>query len=253
MESPHEESLEAGIYAMLDNLDKAHLELGRREVFEAFGGAMYGMDLLAAGALNRSKAHIAGFRDLVQVKNLICAGALLRLQLDTALRFHAAFLVEQPHEFAVAVLGGERVRNLKDRDGKKMTDAYLVEKLGREFDWVPRVYERSSGYVHLSATHLLSAMGPTELHHSEQSISIRVGSRTNRCQSGSALKLLMPSGRPRTFYCVMCTVGCSPRPTQNSFSSGSTTEMPSKAAPNLRLQLTAAGAIMTAAATEASL
>lgn len=173
MESPHEESLEASI-AMLDNLDKAHLELGR-QMFEAFGGAMYGMDLLAAGALNRSKAHIAGFRHLVQVKNLICAGALLRLQLDTALRFHAAFLVEQPHEFAVAVLGGERVRNLKDRDGKKMTDAYLVEKLGREFDWVPRVYERSSGYVHLSATHLLSAMGPTECAaDSEQSISIKI-------------------------------------------------------------------------------
>jgi len=32
--------------------------------WEAFGGAMYGMDLLAAAALNRSKAHIAGFRTL---------------------------------------------------------------------------------------------------------------------------------------------------------------------------------------------
>jgi hypothetical protein len=144
-------------------------------MFEAFGGAFYGMDLLAAGALNRSKAHIAGFQQLVGAKNLICAGALLRLQLDTALRFYAAFLVEQPHDFALAVLGGARVRDLKDRDGKKMTDAYLVEKLGQEFDWVPRVYERTSGYVHLSSTHLLSAMAPTEgASDSDRAITIKI-------------------------------------------------------------------------------
>lgn len=144
-------------------------------MFEAFGGAMYGMDLLAAGALNRSKAHIAGFRQLVQVKNLICAGALLRLQLDTALRFHAAFLVEQPHDFATAVLRGERVRDLKDRNGKKMTDTYLVEMLGREFSWVPCVYERTSGYVHFSNTHLLSAMEAAEgSNDSTRSMTIKI-------------------------------------------------------------------------------
>ena len=79
----------------LAELEAVHLRLGK-EMFEAFGGAMYGMDLLAAGALNRSKAHIAGFSTLIKAKNLICSGALLRLQLDTAMRFFAAFLVERP-------------------------------------------------------------------------------------------------------------------------------------------------------------
>ena len=145
-------------------------------MFEACGGTFYGMDLLAAVELNRSKAHIAGFQQLVGAKNLICAGALLRLQLDTALRFYAAFLVEQPHDFALAVLGGTRVRDLKDRDGKEMTDAYLVEKLAQKFDWVPRVYERTSGYVHLSSTHLLSAMTPTEgASDSDRTIAIKIG------------------------------------------------------------------------------
>jgi len=160
MEPTHSESLEASLLS-LGRLDKAHLELGK-QMFEAFGGAMYGMDLLAAGALNRSKAHIAGFRTLLEAKNLICAGALLRLQLDTAMRFYAAFLVDQPHDFALAVLRGERVRDIRDRDGKKMTDAYLAHKLGEEFTWVPRVYERTSAYVHLSSTHLLSALGASE-------------------------------------------------------------------------------------------
>ena len=111
MDSTHSRSLEASL-ASLERLDKTHLELGK-QMFEAFGGAMYGMDLLAAGALNRSKCHLAGFRSLLMARNLICAGALLRLQLDTALRFYAAFLVEEPHDFALAVLGGERVRDIK--------------------------------------------------------------------------------------------------------------------------------------------
>jgi hypothetical protein len=125
---------------------------------KAAGGAVYGMDLLAFGALNRSMAHTAGFRTLIKGRNLICAGALLRLQLDTAMRFFASFIVEKPHEFAIAVLGGKRIRDLRDQDGKRMTDAYLVNKLGEEFEWVPRVYERTSGYVHFSSTHLMSAL-----------------------------------------------------------------------------------------------
>jgi hypothetical protein len=156
MEQMHSESL-ADSLSRLTHLEKAHLEVSQ-QMFEAYGGAYYGMDLLAAGALNRSLAHAAGFRTLLQAKNLICAGALLRLQLDTAMRLYAAFLVAQPHDFAVAVLRGERIRDIKDRDGKKMTDAYLAQKLGEEFPWVPRVYERTSGYVHLSSTHLLSTL-----------------------------------------------------------------------------------------------
>ena len=69
----------------------------------------------------------------METRNLICAGALLRLQLDTALRFYAAFRVEKPHDFALAVLDGKRVRDLKDLDGQKMTDDYLVRKLGASF------------------------------------------------------------------------------------------------------------------------
>lgn len=156
MEPRSNETVVAGL-TRLDHLDKGHIALAKK-MFEAFGGAMYGMDLLATGALNRSRAHIAGFRQLIEAKNLICAGALLRLQLDTALRFYAAFLVEKPHDFALALLQGKKVRDLKDMNGQRMTDAYLVQKLGEEFDWVPRVYERTSGYVHLSATHVFSAI-----------------------------------------------------------------------------------------------
>ena len=129
---------------------------------KAYGGALYGLDLLAFGALNRSKAHIAGFRSLLRERNLLCAGALLRLQIDTALRFFAASLVESPHGFAIDVLSGKQIRDIRDRSGKRLTDAYLVSRLGEEYEWIPRVYERTSGYVHFSATHIMAALSPTE-------------------------------------------------------------------------------------------
>lgn len=149
-------SLSASLHH-LAKLDKAHFELGK-DMLEAYGGALYGMDLLAIGALNRSVAHIAGFRTLIEARNLICAGALLRLQLDTTMRFFASFIVEKPHDFAVKVLAGKRIRDLQDRDGSFMTDAYLARRLGEEFEWVPRVYDRTSGYIHFSSTHLMSAL-----------------------------------------------------------------------------------------------
>ncbi len=43
-----------------------------------------------------------------------------------------------------------------------MTDAYLASKLGEEFEWVPRVYDRTCNYVHFSSTHLMSALSLKE-------------------------------------------------------------------------------------------
>jgi len=141
----------------LDQLERELLRL-MKETFEAYGGALYGMDLLAAGAVNRALAHCAGFRVMIERCNLICAGSILRLQIDTALRFHAAFLVQEPHDFSIAVLRGNPIRKMKDREGHKLTDSYLVEKLSTEAEWLPRVYRETSGYIHLSEKHLFSSL-----------------------------------------------------------------------------------------------
>lgn len=143
--------------ARLEALAEDHLVLGKA-MMEAAGGNLYGLDLLAVGALNRSRAHIRGFINLVGDRNILCAGALLRLQLDTALRFHAAWLVDDPHRFAIDVLGGKAVRDLRDADGRRMTDRYLTERLSAEYEWVPRVYDRSSAYIHFSSVHMHAAI-----------------------------------------------------------------------------------------------
>ena len=117
-------------------------------------GNMYPVDLFAMGSVKRCLSNSAAFRLLILNWNLVAARTLLRVQLDTALRFHAVFLVSDPHEFSIEVLRGTHIRKLKGRDGKPLTDAHLVSLLSPDFPWLPEVYRRTSGFIHLSESHL---------------------------------------------------------------------------------------------------
>ena len=128
------------------------------DIVKADDGAVYPFDLFANGAANRSLALSKGFRQMIRDKNLICAGAILRLQLDTAFRFYAGFLVQDPHQFALDVFGGAHIRNIEDMGGKKITDRYLVNKLSGEFEWVDELYKQTCDYIHLSGTHMSHAI-----------------------------------------------------------------------------------------------
>lgn len=147
----------------LEGLEDSLLDLAMKCI-QAYGGEVYQMDLLANGASNRTLALSSGFRLMIEERNLICAGSLLRLQLDTALRFYAAYLVDDPHAFAQEVLKGTRVDKLKDKDGKPMNDAYLVERFAEAegLEWLARVYRETSGYIHLSNKHLFSTFNEVD-------------------------------------------------------------------------------------------
>ncbi|KTE04318.1 hypothetical protein ATE68_01320 [Sphingopyxis sp. H038] len=51
---------------------------------------------------------------------------------------------------------------LKDRDGKKMSDAYLRERLATSHPWISPVYERTSDFVHLSGRHFDVSIARTD-------------------------------------------------------------------------------------------
>ncbi|MCC6425701.1 MAG: hypothetical protein IT435_02650 [Phycisphaerales bacterium] len=112
---------------------------------------------------------------MIEDRNLVCAGGLLRMQLDTALRFHAAWLVEDCHEFACEVLQGTRIDKLTDRSGKRLHDFYLVECMSGEdgCDWISRVYRETSGYVHLSDKHLFQTF--TSVDEDERTVEVKIG------------------------------------------------------------------------------
>lgn len=141
--------------AHIESLKDAHLALAM-EMLKADGGTMYSLDMLAAAAIKRSMAQCVGFASLMRDKNYVCAASLLRLQLDSCMRFFAAFIVKEPHEFASQVLHGTPIRKLKDQNGKFMTDKHLVDLLGKKYTWMPRVYESTSGFIHLSQKHIFT-------------------------------------------------------------------------------------------------
>jgi hypothetical protein len=169
----HADSLEDAL-KWLAELDETTLPRVK-EMLEADGGKVFGLDFLALAAIKRSMALTAGFRSMLTARNLICAGALVRLELDTALRFFAAWLVQDPHQFALDVLGGKHIRKMKDRDGKFLTDRYLVEKLSEQYEWVATVYERTSGYVHLSSTHVMSMVSDATEVEDKRAVKVLVG------------------------------------------------------------------------------
>lgn len=150
------ESIETALRELREVHDEWHVKLG--DYFfslTASQGRFYPMDHLAVAALQRSVSLTAGFCDLVEARNFLTAFPLVRLQLDSALRLSAAWLVPDFDEFVDAMLQGKRVRDLQDRDGARMRDGYLVVKLDKDYPGLKDVYNKVSGYIHLSEQHLL--------------------------------------------------------------------------------------------------
>jgi len=147
----------------LENL--AALENNLLEIWlataNADNGKFFPVDIIANAVIKRSVALIAGFCTLIRAKNFICAAPLVRLHLDSLLRFSAIWLVKDPHGLADDIWDGKHVRKLKDKNGKLMTDQYLVECLAKESPWVKGVYDATSGYIHLSKAHIYNAHKPS--------------------------------------------------------------------------------------------
>ena len=157
----------------LKSAKEHHLNV-RRHTLNAYGRAFYGMDFLAVATLNRSLCLLRAFCQLIEDRNIVAAAPLIRMQLDNVLRFSAAWVVLNPHEFSLNVLNGIPIRKMKDKNGKKLDDRYLVEMLSVEHDWIKSVYEHCSGYVHLSEKHIFNAL---TLGEEEQSIELKISDR----------------------------------------------------------------------------
>jgi hypothetical protein len=160
------------ILSILSESKKTHLTIAEK-MLRADNNAIFPLDLLAVAVFKRSLSLIRGFILLIENENFICAIPLIRLQLDNVLRFYASFIVKEPHKFATDILDGLHIRNMKDIDGNKMTDRYLVEKMSKEFEWIKSIYEKTSGYIHLSNEHIFDSF-KTNKSNSDLKLSISI-------------------------------------------------------------------------------
>lgn len=146
------DSLVLEIPRMGQLLDQLTYELGRAKPL-----VIEPCDLYALAVIHRAHMLNHGILPLVQQGNILAGAALLRMQLDSGLRFWAVSTLPNAHEIALSILDGNNLDTIKHPGGKeKMRDGYLRKLLNDpRFD---RVYEWASDHVHLSKTHALHVM-----------------------------------------------------------------------------------------------
>lgn len=164
------ENFDAGSDLNFEAIREAHISLAKK-LIAADGKNMYQMDIMALAVINRSLSISAGISSMIEQGNLLCAASLIRLQIDSSLRFFASTLVEDADNFCKEVFEGKHIRKMKDKCGKSMTDSYLVEKISERFPWVESAYEATSGFIHFSEKHIFSSVNETK---SSGSINIRI-------------------------------------------------------------------------------
>ena len=122
------------------------------------GGVIFSSTLYTMGAYKRFQANTSAFLQLIESRNYAVAAAVLRMQIDVAVRLFGLSLVHDPDAVCLGLINGERYDKFKDRNKNRLQDAYLVREIGKQAPWIPRVYERTSGFIHLSEKHLFSSV-----------------------------------------------------------------------------------------------
>lgn len=131
-------------------------------------------DLIVLGAVKRSLSLAAGLLVLIEAKNIVCARAVLRMQLDTITRLSAYLYVQDPEQMAKEVLSGKPLKKFKSMNGKPLIDGYLVDRLSERFPWVRNVYDFTSGYVHFSERQFFDAVHSVGSNE-DRTVSLAIG------------------------------------------------------------------------------
>ncbi len=155
----------------LRNSYEAHLDV-LHQILEADEGRIFGVDQIVTGVINRSLHLIDGFTTMVEKQNVLCANALLRLQIDTIIRFYACWLVDDPHSLILPLLQEKPLSTIKSKEGKPLSDKYLVNEASKLYPWINSVYKKTSGFIHLSMPHIVA---PFEERLSSRSFVVSVG------------------------------------------------------------------------------
>ena len=175
------------------NVDVLKAELGRQKellcsIYQQNikpNNPIYKTDYIFMGAVNKALANISAFIDLIEKENYLVAFAIVRMQLDVLLRFYAAVLLDTNSrtKYSETFLSGERIDKLqiwiKNKKGKNikqnLTDKFLCEHFEKTFgvDWVLRVYQQTSKFIHMSGVSFLYMVNKTGKEG--EAIKVRIG------------------------------------------------------------------------------
>ncbi|MCR5636147.1 MAG: hypothetical protein K6F76_03085 [Clostridiales bacterium] len=107
-------------------------------------------DLFFCTSLDRCLRLTDGIIILLKERNLTCAGALLRLQMDNCMRTYAAFIAKDRSKVIDCIIDGMPINKQRDNMGNQMTDGYLKTAISQYDTVFAQVYNQASGFIHLS-------------------------------------------------------------------------------------------------------
>lgn len=143
------------------------------------GDTLFKEDLFFTSALDKSVALLDGIVNMLKERNLTCVGILLRCQLDVCMRLFAAFIADDKTAFIDGFLQGKKISDFKDDRGRKMKDAILRERL-KDYDFrINDVYNKSSGYIHLSDVAFNASVCAKDNCHIEFSVGLPIRDEAN--------------------------------------------------------------------------
>lgn len=141
-------------YTNLDEYEQSMKELRTQGIAIAkgiIGENLTKDDLFFCASLDRCLRLIDGMIPLLKDRNLTCAGALLRLQMDNCMRTYAAFIAADKPRVIDCIISGDPINKEKDTAGQKMTDGHLKDEISKIDNQFAQVYDQASGFIHLSS------------------------------------------------------------------------------------------------------
>ena len=141
-------------FTSLDEYERALKELRTQGIAIAtgiIGENLTKDDLFFCASVDRCLRLIDGVIPMLKERNLTCAGALLRLQMDNCMRTYAAFIAADKEKVIDCIISGDPINKEKDTAGKKMTDGHLKDEISKIDSKFAQVYDQASGFIHLSS------------------------------------------------------------------------------------------------------
>lgn len=136
-----------------------------------FNEAIYYISLV-----NKAIELLDGFFVLIKSRNLTCLSLVLRTQLDNCMRTYAGYIVEDKCKyFEEFPKLNSRLNNMKDINGKKLTDANLRKYLNQFDKSFGDAYTKASKFVHHTDSSLTTFMRMNE----DNEILLDIGNTNN--------------------------------------------------------------------------
>jgi len=131
--------------------------------YAPLGSSLADVEWFSLAAVTKSTSNAHAFELMVTSKNTIAAAAIVRMQIETAMRLFGLTLVDDAESTGVQLMKGEKYSSLRMRNGgPKLVDKILHQELSKLYAWVTGAYELSSAYVHLDRVNISSKLAYLE-------------------------------------------------------------------------------------------